>query len=187
MKDIISNPWAVTAAIAGLVGVVTFILYGLWTWQKHLIKTGNHPALQEVLAQVITQIYRFNEGVMDVTTTRLHGVDKERLASVTYNIVHQLLPTEYRLPGIPISFPLKAWFERFVGREVWEAYVKERWLKLMQGWTHFRELHREELKPPEGDVSMGPAPPVVDDTYRILPVEPEPDDLPPAAHRHPPE
>lgn len=147
IKELFNNPMAVTAMLVGVVGLFVLIHFGLSKWYERLVENGTHPVLVEAVRRTIVQIYRLNERVMDETNTRLHGVDKKRLAKDSYWLVHELLPEKWSMPWLPISFPLKKWFLKYVTMEKWSAWVQAEWDRLMLNWDKFTDMARDELEP----------------------------------------
>ncbi|RKY69323.1 MAG: hypothetical protein DRQ02_01300 [Candidatus Latescibacterota bacterium] len=164
---ILVDPAGLLAVGLFFVGLLILAFVGLMNWYKRLIKNGTHPVILETLRQVIVMIYKAkaNEQMVDRVSKRLHGIDKALVARKSYWVVAGLLPERWQPSWLPISFPLKQWFQLYVSPQKWQSWIDAQWEELMAQWDDFDKFLDENMKLPEGDGSMKTPPKISQPAY----------------------
>jgi len=130
--------WTVILAVLFLFSAVVLLSFvGFVQLNRHLLKTGAHPAFLGFVHEAIVLAYKSSDAVFDAVEDRLRGAQKKELADAIYD----LLPGYIHIGVLNVKIDWK----KYVPKDKFSEYVQLEYDKLVEKFGVVRETILREM------------------------------------------
>jgi hypothetical protein len=116
-------------------GLLILVFVGLVALNRLTIKKGTHPLIRQFLTQAIIQAYKLSDMIFDETDKRLHSVQKQKVATVVYDL----------LPDTISIFAFQFGWKKLLPKERFIVYVSEAYDSFVESFQTLKDKMLQDM------------------------------------------